>query len=180
MSADSELNALRAYLSDFEPYLKSDVVFWTAGSNLPALTLGGLLLIRRTLAARRAHLSPIQLAELDRLESQASLHLNRWPVNIEKKAMREISSRLNVWAAALEELGDNYAQAVYNRAYLALLLPIVARLPEAERYRQRLNALDPRLRAASTSSGFVWEAALAEAFSPDEFWFLYRQLRLPK
>jgi hypothetical protein len=177
VSVDTDLTALRAYLADFEAYLKSDVVFWTAGGNLQALTLGGLLLIRRTLAARRAQLSPAQLAELDRLESQASRSFNHWPVNIEKKALREISSRLNVWAAALDELGDNYGQAVYNRAYLGLLFPLVARQPEAERYRQRLDALDSRLRASSASSGFVWDAGLAEAFPPAEFWFLYRQPR---
>ncbi|MEK7312440.1 MAG: hypothetical protein AAB382_10735, partial [Chloroflexota bacterium] len=103
MSVDSDLSTLRAFLKDFEQYLKSDVAFWTVGSDIPALTIGGLLFIRRTLSARRTQLSPAQSVEFDQLESQADVLFQRWPVNIEKKVVREISSRLNVWASAIEE-----------------------------------------------------------------------------
>ena len=177
MSLDSDLAALRAYLPDFEQYLKSDTIFWTAGSNLPALTLGGLLFVRRALAARRAQMTAAQIAEFDQLESQAHLQFTRWPANIEKKALKEIGQRLNVWTAALEELGDNYAQAINTRAYLSLLLPLVERLPEAEPHRRRLNALDLRLRNRLTPGNFVWDASLADSFPRDEFWFLYGRPR---
>lgn len=173
MSVESDLGTLRAFLADFEPYLKSDVVYWTVGHNLPALTIGGVLFLRRTLAARRGQLSPAQIAEFDQWESQASLVFNRWPANIEKKALREISNRLNVWASALDELGDNYSHAVQNRAYLALLMPIVRRLTEAEPYRTRLGTLEARLRSRFVPGDFIWEPALAPAFPGEEFWFLY-------
>jgi len=186
MSAESDLAALRTFLSEFDPYLKSDVVFWPlsgqslVGKQLPALTIGGLLLVRRTLGAWRDQLPPTQLAEAERLESQAEALFSRWPVNIEKKALKEIGSRLNVWAAAIDECGDqpsscaeNYPATVNSRVYLALLFHHIAKLAEADKHRQRLSALDARWRNLLIPGDFIWEAALATALPRDEFWFLY-------
>ena len=189
MSTNADLAALRAFLADFELYLKSEVVFWPMGGQvfgqqLPALTLGGLLLVRRTLAARRTQLTPSQGTEFDQLNPQADAFLDRWPVNIEKKALKEISSRLNVWAAALDECDDNpaacvesYPSTVNNRVYLALLMPLVAKAAEAEKFRSRLSMLDTRLRNILIGGDFIWEVALASNFSREEFWFLYGQPR---
>ncbi len=186
MSSDFDLSVLRSFLSEFDAYLKSEVIFWPMGGSkqMPALTLGGLLLVRRKLAARRAALTPDQSAEFDGLDGQAETLFSRWPVNIEKKALREISSRLNVWAAALDECDENplacaeaYHSSVNARVYLALLFPLVARLPEADSHRRRLATLDARLRSLLIPGDFIWEAALAPAFPRAEFWFLYGQPR---
>ncbi len=187
MSVDSDLSTLHAFLKDFEQYLKSDVVFWTVGSDMPALTIGGLLFLRRTLSTRRTQLSPAQSVEFDRLESQADALFQPWPVNIERKVVREISSRLNVWASAIEEgidhptsFADNYAHSVNNRVYLSLLLPLVATLPEADPHRRRLSVLDARLRNVLIAGDFVWDGALTAAFPAAEFWFLYRRPKKPQ
>jgi hypothetical protein len=173
MSLDSDLNTLGAYLADFETYLKSETVFWNVGANLPALTPGAMIFLRHTLAARRDRMVPAQQARFAQLESLAESLFSRWPVNIEKKALREISQRLNVWANALEEPGANYGQSVQNRVYLALLLPRVERQEAAGRYRTQLAALDSRLRSRFQPGDFTWEADLAPAFPRDAFWFLY-------
>ncbi len=173
MPISSELTAFRAFVPEFEAYLKAQTLFYNVGGNLPALSIGSLLHLRRALAARRDELSQAQLEEYDRLESQVSLLLNRWASNVEKKALKEISSRLNVWANALSELGDNYASAVHQRVYLALLMPLAARDPEADKFRQRLTTLDALLRNKITTGEFVWEPALAEAYPRSEFWYLY-------
>lgn len=189
MPLDSDLATLRAFLAEIDPYLKSDVIFWpmggqVLGQQMPALTLGGLLFLRRTLSARRNQLAPTQTIEFDQLERQAEAFFGRWPVNIEKKALKEISSRLNVWAAALDECNENpaacvesYHTTVNNRAYLALLMPLVARpgVAEADKFRTRLSALDVRLRSLIIPGNFIWEAVLAPAFPRKEFWFLYGQ-----
>lgn len=187
VSVDSDLSTLRAFLKDFEQYLKSDIAFWTVGSDISALTIGGLLFIRRTLSARRTQLSPAQSAEFDQLESQADVLFQRWPVNIEKKVVREISSRLNVWASAIEEgidhptlFADNYPHSVNNRVYLSLLLPLVANLSEADPHRRHLSILDARLRGILAVGDFIWDAALAPAFPADEFWFLNGRPRKPQ
>jgi hypothetical protein len=185
MSLDADLATLRAFLGEFDPYLKSDVIFWPMGGQvfgqqMPALTLGGLLFVRRALSARRDQLVSAQAGEFERLDRQAEAFFSRWPVNIEKKALKEISSRLNVWAAALDECNEspaacveNYHTTVNNRVYLALLMPLVARLGEADKFRARLAALDSQLRNMLIPGNFIWEAALAPAFLREEFWFLY-------
>ena len=182
MPPDSDLAALRAFLADFEAYLKSDVAFWPMGgrAHMPALTLGGLLFVRRRLSARQAHLDPASLTEYTALDREADSLFARWPVNIEKKAVKEISSRLNVWASALDECTDspaacaeNYSASITNRVYLAMLLPIVEKVAAAEAHRSRLALLDRRLRNIIISGEFVWDAELAPAFPREEFWFLY-------
>ena len=189
MSLDSDLATLRAFLAEIELYLKSDVIYWPMGGQvfgqqMPALTLGGLLFVRRTLSARRNQLVPTQTIEFDQLDQQAEAFFGRWPANIEKKALKEISSRLNVWAAALDECNEspaacieNYHTTVNSRVYLALLMPLVARLGEADKFRARLAVLDSQLRNMLIPGNFIWDAALAPAFSREEFWFLYGQPR---
>ena len=173
MTAATDLDTFQAFLDEFEPYLKSGTLFWTVRPDLPALTVGGVLLLRRTLAVRRSRLPAGLAADYDRLESQASALFNRWPANIEKKALQEIASRLSQWTGALEELGEGYSTAVTPRVHLSLLLALVARLPEAASFQKRLAGLDARLRARFVSGEFVWEADLAEAFPKADFWFLY-------
>lgn len=176
MSAEADLAALRAFLPDFEAYLKSETLFWTVSGSLPALTVAGLLLALRRLGGWRqaGQLSQAQMNEFDQLDGQASLLLNQWPVNIEKKAVKEMHSRLNVWVAALAELqGEGYASAVMPRVYLGLLSPLVARQPEGPAMQQRLAGLDARLRAKLTPGPFVWEEAISPVFPASEFWFLY-------
>lgn len=187
MSINADLATLRAFLAEIELYLKSDVIYWPMGGQvfgqqMPALTLGGLLFLRHTLSARRDQLAPAQAGEFDQLDRQAEAFFSRWPVNIEKKALKEISSRLNVWAAALDECHEspaacveNYHTTVNSRAYLALLMPLVARLGEADKFRARLAVLDSQLRNILIPGNFIWDAALAPAFPREEFWFLYGQ-----
>jgi hypothetical protein len=189
MSLDSDLATLHAFLAEIELYLKSDVIYWPMGGQvfgqqMPALTLGGLLFLRRTLSARRDQLTSAQASEFDQLDRRAEAFFSRWPVNIEKKALKEISSRLNVWAAALDECNEspaacveNYHTTINNRVYLALLMPLVTTLgvAEADKHRARLSMLDGRLRTMLILDGFIWDAALAPAFSREEFWFLYGQ-----
>jgi len=174
LTLETDFATLRAFLPDFEAYLKSDTLFWTVSANLPALTVAGLLLARRRLEAQRGQLSPTQAAELDSLAFQADRLFNQWPVNIEKKAVKEMSSRLNVWAGGLDELqGDGYASAIMPRVYLGLLSPLITRQEEAPRLQSRLVALDARLRAKITRGAFIWDEALAPAFPASEFWYLY-------
>jgi len=174
VTLDNDLATLDVFLSEFEPYLKSDVVFWNVGKlNAPALSLGGILFLRRTLSARRSRFNPEQAKEFARLDLLANDLLNRWVANVEKKTLSEISSRLNVWDSAFDDLADNYPQAVHTRVYLALLMPLVAHLNDAERFRQRLSRLDSRLRNMLNASDFVWDSAVAVAFPRELFWYLY-------
>ena len=173
MTLETDLKTLQSFLDDFEPYLKSETVFWTVGAHSPALTLGGLVLLRHTLAARHNQMSATQRTSFEALEAQANAYFSRWPVNIEKKTIKEISARLNAWVNTLEELGESYTQTVTPRVQISLLLAIIARLPEAAPFQNRLTAYDTRLRVKLSPGTFIWEASLQDAFPQTEFWFLY-------
>lgn len=174
MSVESDLATLKAYTSDFDPYLKSDVIFWNVGkANTAALSMGGMLFLRRTLNARRAQLSPAQIQEFEHYELQIDDLLNHWKVRTENKALSEISSRFNIWNSAFEDLTEHYSNAVNNRVYLALLLPIIASLPDSKKYEEKLGALDRRLQNIFVTGEFIWDAALTSAFPRTNFWFLY-------
>jgi hypothetical protein len=177
MSLVSDLAAYRAFASEFEAYLKSETMFYNVGGSLPALTIGGLLYLRRVLAVRHHELSPTERNEYEKADDQISQVLNRWASNVERKALKEISSRLNIWRSALEDLGDDYVGSVHQRVYLELLMSLVSRLPESEKYRQRLATLDTLLRNKILPAEFILDPAISSAFPPHEFWFLYRKPR---
>jgi hypothetical protein len=177
MSVTSDLNIYRIFADEFDAYLKSDTVFYNVGNNQTALTIGGLLHLRRALEARSPELSPDQQRDYENIDAKVDGLFTRWASNIERKAFKEVSFRLNVWRSALEELGEGYNSSVLQRLYLALLLPIVARVPDGDKYRQRLATLDTLLRAKVIPSEFILDPALTSAFPPDEFWFLYRKPR---
>lgn len=191
MSAEYDLAALRAFLEEFEPYLKSDVLFWpirargVEGRQLPTLTIGGMLITRHKLAARRSQLSPADLTDYSQLNQQVDAALSRSPVAIEKRAESEFRSRLNLWASALEECGDNpaicadnFPASVTGRTILHLLLPYIGTSPAAEQMRQRLLMLDSVLRGLFVSGDFVWEANLANGFPRETYWYLYGRPRV--
>jgi hypothetical protein len=173
VSTDADLDTFRAFVGDFELYLKSETVYWTVRANLPALTIGGLLLLRRTLGAYRSQMSDAEADAFDVQERLADAVFARWPVNIEKKALKEFGARLSQWAGVLDELGDGYSTAVTPRVHLGLLTALVSSQPEAGGLQKRLAALDIGLRARLQPGDFVWAADLAGAFPRDEFWFLY-------
>jgi hypothetical protein len=174
VTIESDLATLEAFLAEFEPYVKSDVVFWNVGkAQMPALSLGGILFLRRTLSARRDLLNHEQSGEFARLDLLADTLQNRWAANIERKTLREIQSRLNVWESALDDLADSYPHTIMTRVYLAMLMPIVTRLGEADTLRARLSALDSQLQTLFVSGEFIWDTTLAPAFPHDTFWYLY-------
>lgn len=188
-----DLGVLKSFVGELDPFLKSDVVFWkiggraVAGRQMPMLSLGGLQLTRRILAAGRSRLTPAQLTDYAQLDRQAEEFLAHWPANVEKKALSEIRSRLNIWASALDECGDNpaacaenYHTNVNSRVYVALLWPLVQSSPATAKHRQRLSTLDSRLRGIFISGGLVWDPALASQFPREEFWFLYGRPRVKK
>jgi len=152
-------------LDQLKPYLLSNEVFWNLGKD-PQLTLGNLLLAVASLQAGNA----LSAADADALAKAKQEWGSAW----EKKVEREFATRLRLWSAYLEELGEKpsqhasyYAGQVRHRALLQLLAG------ESPALSAPLAALDSRLRALTSAAGFVWEAALEQAFSKSEYWFLW-------
>lgn len=178
MSAETDLQNFKAYLEDFEFFLKSNDVFGQSSApNAPALSLGGVLFLQCTLTTRLDQLSPSQRTEFASLERQLTELLNKWAAHVAQKALKEISNRLNVWESAFEELAEHYSTSVSQRVYLALLMPFVSSQPEVTPFQERLQKLDARLQAKFITGEFAWAKDLQIAFPPESFWFLYGKAR---
>ena len=159
---------LETALPELKTYLLSDTLFYPLTHPLPRLTLGGLLLSQRRLHAYE-DVSPLDL-RLDMLRS-------KWRVAWEKKAAQELETRLRLWGNYLNEHGNNkelgnyYAHEVRLRVMAGLLSVELGHEPD------ELVALDQLLRAKFCSGEFLWDQALSNEFSRDDFWFLYGRLK---
>lgn len=186
--AGYDMGYLRAGVEEMEAYLLSSEVYWPTGVKsppgqppYPQLTLGGVLL-----AQRRAHHFPGgagDLQALSRLEAELEANRSHWRVAWEKKAAREFHARLMLWRDYLEEFrlhpenhADRYAYEVSRRVLLDLLQAETGDIPGAET--ELLAALDRQLQAHFAPGAFVWENGLQAAFPPDQFWYLYGNLRV--
>lgn len=185
-TAEYDWNYLEAGLAAMNSYLQSPEVFWPIGiqaprreNAYPQLSLGGLLLSRERLRARRLYSG--ETGPQHELQGLAEAR-SRWPVAWERKANAEFPIRLNLWRNFLEEYRQNpagqsgrYAYETGRRVQLHLLLPETRNLPSA--YLELLSSLDGFHASIFLPGEFAWEAALAPGFPQDPYWYLYGSLK---
>lgn len=186
-SMESDIGFLRAALPILKDYLLSTEIYWSIGASPPPgeaaylqLTLGGILLARSRLQARKGDQEKEEessrlLMELEKIQLQRR-------VNWEHKAGREFGARLRLWRDFLEDYrshpenhSDRYAYEVTRRVMLELLKPYSHNVSRAEL--ELLQGLDELLRAVLVPGKFVWEAGLAPGFPESTYWYLYGHLR---
>ena len=182
-----DLKYIEAGLGEIEAYLLSDGLYWQTGASappgepeFPSLTLGGLLLANQRLAAQRLDAAQQQVyqALVRSLEhSQA-----KWRVAWERKAQRSFQSRLMQWnnyladySAQPEAYAAQYPQEVRVRLMLALLKPLAEEIDPSAL--DLLRGLDALLRVQLRPGPFVWEAALADGFPQETYWYLFGYLK---
>ncbi|PWH17453.1 MAG: hypothetical protein DDG60_02370 [Anaerolineae bacterium] len=165
MSNDDQ-KFLEEALPQLQEYLLSGELYWSLGGSLPRLTPGNLLLAIKRL---EAHNPAAAWRWQGKLEAIQTKWQNAW----EKKAARETTSRLRLWAQFLEEQVKDqpasrahYATSVRERVILQLLQPNAPQLAE----------LDARLRSHFRAGEFVWDALYQSVFPESTFWFLYGSL----
>jgi hypothetical protein len=170
MNTNQDLAVLKRMTDELEEYLLSEVEFWplSGSSEFPRLSLGAYLLVRQRLAA-----SP-PTPELAALREKGAAILGQWRANAEKKAEKELGTRVRLWQNFLDEGRGRYATEVAQRVMAALLMDAYPRL-SATPDGQRLAALDAGVRGKYPAGPFVWDADLQPAFPDSEFWFLYRK-----
>ena len=182
-----DLMYLEAGLDELESYLLSDHLYWNLGASaprgepqFPSLTLGGLLLARQRLNARR--LEPSDEHNFQTLVRRLELSQVKWRVAWEQKSQRSFHARLNQWnnyfadyLAQPEVYADQYPQEVRIR----LMLDLLQRLAEPVNQSQLelLHSLDALLHVRLVPGEFVWEKELAEGFPKDRYWYLYGHLK---
>jgi hypothetical protein len=176
-----QLRVLESALGELESYLLSTEVFWrvSGAADLPNLTLGGLELSRRGLAAGSNELDPDTRRRAHKVIEQVDEFRRQRRVAWERKAAAELKVRLNQWRAYLEDLAElpveseRYLQEVRARTMATYLLEEAAHQPEAAELRMTLEALDARLRASFEAGRFIWEPSLQSAYPVEDYWFLY-------
>ncbi|MGD9093343.1 MAG: hypothetical protein PVF74_10880 [Anaerolineales bacterium] len=178
-----DLGYFQAGVRVLKEYILSSEIYWPAGAKPPAgepsypqLTLGGLLLARARLRARR--LPTDRDVELTRLEREFDRLCSRWRVSWQAKAEREFHARLVLWRDFLEEYRahpgnhvDRYAYEVSRRVMLALLTPEAPGVPPEEI--ELLGALDQLLETILVRGEFIWDAEIKLGFPPETYWYLY-------
>lgn len=166
---------LEAGIPELETYLLSNELYWpitTRGYVLPRLTIGGILLAKSRLEARSEGIGTF-VEHIDLVHT-------KWRVAWEAKADREVQARFRLWSNYLADYRQNperhvdaFPQEVSNRVMLHLL---IAGLPKPQ-VEEELFQLDSVLRTNFISGDFIWDVDLRSGFPPEEYWFLYGNLR---
>ena len=169
-----------------EDYLLSSEMFWAigvpaaeAGTELPRLTMGGLMLAWAL--ARAGPKSAEQRRRFESVEARIEAVRKRWRVAWGRKCEHSFHTRLMMWRNFLEEYrsepkqnAERYPHEVRMRLMLHLLQKDAQPIGEAEL--RLLSTLDSLLRHVLRPGGFVWDAERAGGFPPEEYWFLYGYL----
>jgi hypothetical protein len=179
------LNLASFMLEEIEDYILSSEVFWPlskrspAGSVLPRLTLGGLMLTLNELKAQEKDMSPSQRTDHDKFLLQMERVRVKWAVGLERKAAQELRSRLNLWRAYLFDIeervdtAENYPYEVRHRVMFEYLADLSIRQPETKPHVDEMRSLDLRLRSKFLPGTFVWDARLEDVYPRSTFWYLY-------
>ena len=185
--------ALCAAMADeLDDYLKSNELFWEpnrrrpGGTDLPKLTLGGLLLATRRLEALRDHLTPDQAHALNRAGRELDHQKRQWRTRYQNKLGRDLRSRLDAWTWYLDDCQQqgesaavHYTRQVETRVKIDLLLDEAGEIGlDVEELRGRQVALDERLRLDFRPGDFCWADELAASFPAERFWYLYGHPRV--
>ena len=177
-------------LDELEAFVQSPDVFWPlshtspdTGSPFPRLSLGVVLLTLDELRAVEPDLAPAELTATQVVEREFDRIKQKWTVAVERKALAEISQRLSIWRAYLQDLSESrsgaedYPMEVRQRVALARLLDLAGRNPGIQPTAQSLRQLDDLLRAWFEPGEFIWDQQLKAVYTPTGFWFLFGRPR---
>ncbi|TFH37597.1 MAG: hypothetical protein E4G99_02215 [Anaerolineales bacterium] len=183
--SEATLQYVANMLSELEHYLLSPEIFWPLSQRNSAtpqdrLTLGNLLLSLDQLDALRQTWDAQKESQFLEIEMQWEQSQAKWKSAIERKAEHEISSRMNLWRAYLEDLEEgqgamfDYGRELRNRVMIERLFTLgVAREPwEAE-----LQRLDRLLQSLVIPSEYIWPQSTQYHYPQVPYWFLYSRPR---
>lgn len=160
----------RAYyengIEELERYLLSNELYWPCRARTPDLTQltpGGLLLVRARMRGWKVTGLESYDARLDGIRSA-------WRSAWDGKTRREVHARSELWREFIsgyhsDPLGTArlYSQHVRQRAILTLL-------------GEMSDPMDGLLKEIFHPGAFLWDAAMQDGFSKNDFWFLYGSL----
>lgn len=182
---ENDLHYVEAVVQDLKSFLLGEGIYWSLSKvhpgdyYLPNGTLGGLLMRLHRLNTLRDVLPPEQRERLSEANDAADEQLDRWQVQAEAKAVREIKARIGSWLRYVEELEDRpkshipeYPTQAEGRTVLAQLIPFAGTAADTG-VTSQLATADHLLRTLPSEYGFVWAEGFRPAYPENEFWWLY-------
>jgi hypothetical protein len=192
---DPDLREAEAMIKGLEAYLKGDELYVNIGGgflgfgNMPALTLGALLMRLRRMQVLRMQMDSAQRERLARLIQQHEAIRREWRAHYEQKLLREAASRLDamrtyfVEAAQSQEMAaNNYIPEQQRRTIVQDIFAEMAALGiQSEELDAKAREMDSRLSSiAQERTAFLWDAQLEPAYPQKDYWWLYRKPRTPR
>ncbi|MBK8027619.1 MAG: hypothetical protein IPK19_41130 [Chloroflexi bacterium] len=186
-SADRDLKEAKAMVEGLTSYIQEETLYGhTRGGmfgsgNMPALTIGALLMRLRRLRALEATLSPAQRDQLGQIERLHDSVRSEWRNHYLEKLHREGTSRLKAMNTFFEECTDDPRQCpnIYlPEALRRTIVQEIARMLESlgeehEELKKAMRRVDGKLRGFTQPNGFLWASELEAIYPADEFWWLY-------
>lgn len=187
---ETDLAVVEAMAAQFESYILQGEVYRTvvvpasvdggAAGERPVQSSGGDVLARlHKLSAQAGLLTPAQKQVLAEAKAQIDRATERLPSHHQALLLREAKARLNSLNWFLDDCSENrrecrvqYPFEIRNRQRIA---EIGKALDEAnaDALATQLATADQRLQGMLEGGEFVWEAAVANLYPRDEYWYLY-------
>ncbi|MCB9450084.1 MAG: hypothetical protein H6672_01525 [Anaerolineaceae bacterium] len=180
---ERDLKEAAAMAEALVPYVYENELYGKAGSNMPSLTVGALLLRLRRLRALQESMTTQQRGELEQIEASHQAVRKEWRQHYEKKLAWEAESRLKAMDPYFQECRE-MPQLCAN-AYLpeALRRTIVNEIMlEMDALSMPLNHLerlaqttDSHLHNINQPCDFIWDTVLQPVYPQETYWWLYQR-----
>lgn len=183
-----DVRAVTAFAEHLTPYIYEEALYGhLPDPALPRLTLGGLLMRLKRLAALPDLLSAADQAALASATQRYHDVRGEWRVAFENKVAQELKARLNALEVYVAECGpnmracaDNYPSTMEKRVMVVhLQAEAEATNTWTDAYNGRLLSLDNSLRRICEAGGFCWAPKVQPAYPQEQFWFLYARVKVP-
>ncbi|MBX3014284.1 MAG: hypothetical protein KF832_22365 [Caldilineaceae bacterium] len=143
------------------------------------MSLGELLTLLNTVAARRNNSTEEQLAQVDGMFGTVDRVQHQLHDRLHEMVVREIMARLDSINWFLHDCENHkegcrlaYPQEIHNRQRIEELTKLLG--PEiTDAVTERIDRIDQRIRQATTSAAFVWPAAMQMLYPIERYWYLY-------
>lgn len=176
-----DLRVLSAMASNLTPYLYETELYGYLDSDLPRLTIGGLLLR----LYRLSRLENLLDSDQQNLVQDASINFeaecSKWAVHYENKLQHELNARINALDRFLDECVENVQECAADYPSQAEKRTIIEHLREEaakenvldEMHQVRIRRTDQKLQRLLRDGEFNTDKRLQSVYPRDKFWWLY-------
>ncbi len=181
----TDLAIATAMAGELEEYIVKDDLYRTLIVRTPTgdqnlqMSGGDLLARLHRLQAERGQLSAAQQSQLAIVQKQVAETIYSLRTRFHQRLQREVKARLDSLKWFLDDAMQDAKRAriefpfeMRNRQRIEEILRELSGELPAE-LRERLTAVDARIRMVAHGGDFIWDERLKAAFPPSPYWYLY-------